>query len=468
MISHTRRPLSLTLRVLFFVATAFGVSLVVISQLLLSSIEHHFIEQDADEINVMVNSIKKALHQSPTDTVKNQEALSQAISGHHGVYYQVERNGVLHYSSSDINFRPPTTDFPVVKNITANTLQTWRNKDRGYRGIVTLVTIDKNQYRIISAIDRDFHQGFLKIFTQSVALILFGAGILTLFAAWLGVHKGLKPLRGLSDQVDFIQTDKLDSRLDMHSVPVELKPLVQSFNHMLTRIEEGFIRLSHFSADIAHELRTPLTNIVTQTQVGLSKERRTEDYQELLYSNLEDMERLSKMVSDMLWLAKSENGLITPTFGPINLHKEVQSLFDFFEALAEDTHITLAIFGNASNISGDRELIRRALTNLLSNAIRHTPAGKTIQVTLVDTDNEMVSISVTNEGSTILTEHLERIFDRFYRVDHSRKRHSDGTGLGLAIVKTIVEAHNGVIHALSNNHSTTITIHLPVADPSLT
>ena len=268
--------------------------------------------------------------------------------------------------------------------------------------------------------------------------------------------------------MDFIQTDKLDSRLDMHSVPVELKPLVQSFNHMLTRIEEGFIRLSHFSADIAHELRTPLTNIVTQTQVGLSKERRTEDYQELLYSNLEDMERLSKMVSDMLWLAKSENGLITPTFGPINLHKEVQSLFDFFEALAEDTHITLAIFGNASNISGDRELIRRALTNLLSNAIRHTPAGKTIQVTLVDTDNEMVSISVTNEGSTILTEHLERIFDRFYRVDHSRKRHSDGTGLGLAIVKTIVEAHNGVIHALSNNHSTTITIHLPVADPSLT
>jgi two-component system heavy metal sensor histidine kinase CusS len=235
---------------------------------------------------------------------------------------------------------------------------------------------------------------------------------------------------------------------------------------MLTRIEEGFIRLSHFSADIAHELRTPLTNIVTQTQVGLSKERRTEDYQELLYSNLEDMERLSKMASDMLWLAKSENGLITPSFETINIQEEVQSLFDFFEALAEDTHITLAISGNTSNISGDRELIRRALTNLLSNAIRHTPEGKTIKVVLVDTANDMVGISITNEGSTILSEHLERIFDRFYRVDPSRQRHGDGTGLGLAIVRTIVEAHKGVIHAQSNSHSTTFTIHLPVDGPS--
>ena len=467
MTSHARRPLPLTLRVLFFVAAAFGISLAVISQLLLSAIEHHFIEQDADEINVMVNSIKKALHQSPNDTLKSQEALSHAISGHHGVYYQVERNGVLFYSSSDMLFRPPALNFPTVKNISASTLQTWRNNNRGYRGIVTLLTIDKNQYRITSAIDRDFHQGFLQKFTQSVTLILFGAGVLTLFAAWLGVHQGLKPLRGLRAQMDFIQTDKLDSRLDMHSVPLELKPLVESFNHMLTRIEEGFMRLSHFSADIAHELRTPLTNIVTQTQVGLSKERQTEDYQELLYSNLEDMERLSKMVSDMLWLAKSENGLINPTFEAIDLHKETQSIFDFFEALAEDRCVTLTIVGNAAKVFGDRELIRRAMTNLLSNAIRHTPPDKTIRVTLNDTESESVSISVTNEGSTILTEHLERIFDRFYRVDPSRQRHSDGTGLGLAIVKTVVEAHNGLIQASSDKHSTTLTIHLPVAGHSL-
>jgi two-component system heavy metal sensor histidine kinase CusS len=178
------------------------------------------------------------------------------------------------------------------------------------------------------------------------------------------------------------------------------------------------------------------------------------------------MERLSKMVSDMLWLAKSENGLITPSFETINIQEEVQSLFDFFEALAEDTHITLAISGNTSNISGDRELIRRALTNLLSNAIRHTPEGKTIKVVLVDTANDMVGISITNEGSTILSEHLERIFDRFYRVDPSRQRHGDGTGLGLAIVRTIVEAHKGVIHAQSNSYSTTFTIHLPVDGPS--
>ncbi|PCK07279.1 MAG: two-component sensor histidine kinase [Alteromonadaceae bacterium] len=461
MTNHTRRPLSLTLRVLFFVAIAFGVSLAVISQLLLSSIERHFSEQDADEIRVMVSSIKKVLHQSPTDKLESQEALSRAISGHHGVYYQVERNGVLFYSSSDIDFRPATSNFLLVKNISAKTLQTWRSNNSGYRGVVIQTTIDKNIYRITSAIDMDFHQSFLNKFTQSVALILFGSGVLTLFAAWLGVHQGLNPLRGLSAQIDFIQTDKLNASLDTHSVPLELKPLVQSFNHMLIRLEEGFIRLSHFSADIAHELRTPLTNIVTQTQVVLSKERKTEDYRELLYSNLEDMERLSKMVSDMLWLAKSENGLITPTFGPINLHQEVQSLFDFFEALAEDSNITLAITGKASKVSGDRELIRRTLTNLLSNAIRHTPAEKAVQVTLVDTENEMVSIAISNEGSTIPTKHLERIFDRFYRVDPSRQRHSDGTGLGLAIVKTVVEAHKGVIYASSSNHATIFTIHLP-------
>ena len=167
------------------------------------------------------------------------------------------------------------------------------------------------------------------------------------------------------------------TRIPSDAVPVELVSLVETLNAMLTRLETSFAQLSDFSSDIAHELRTPVSNLLTQTQVTLSKARSPDEYRDILASNAEEFERLSRMISDMLFLAKSDNQLIVPHPEAVNLVDEVKGVFEFYEALAEEKSIALHCIG-AGIVSGDRLMLRRAISNLLSNALRYTPEGKSI------------------------------------------------------------------------------------------
>lgn len=199
---------------------------------------------------------------------------------------------------------------------------------------------------------------------------------------------------------------------------------------------------------------------MTQTQVALSNARSIEEYRETLYSNLEEYERIAQMIGDMLFLAKAENGLYKPSLANVNLVLEIQALFDYFEAWAEERGVLLALEGAAA-VPGDRLMLRRALSNLLSNAIRHTPSGQTVVVRLAETGDDAVEIVVENPGTDIPPEHLPRLFDRFYRWDSSRQRKDDGVGLGLAIVKSIVDAHGGSISVVSAEGRTRFKITLP-------
>jgi two-component system heavy metal sensor histidine kinase CusS len=306
-----------------------------------------------------------------------------------------------------------------------------------------------------------FHLSFLASFRHSLWLIMTLAGGITIFAAWLGVRQGHAPVQDLSQSLRNVQADHLSERLDPASVPRELQNLVESFNLMLGRLEDSFTRLTHFSADIAHELRTPLTNIITQTQVGLSKARCEDEYRELLYSNLEEQERLAKMVNDMLWLAKTDHGLQKPEIEWLDLAGEAREILEFFEALAEEKHIQLLLEGDAPSVRGDRAMLRRAVSNLLSNAIRYTAPGQQITVQLATAANEEVTLSVQNPGPKIPAEQRTKLFDRFYRADPSRARQSEGAGLGLAIVKSIIEAHGGRVLVSSDHEGTQFTLILP-------
>ena len=454
-----RRPMSLTIRVVLFVAITISVCLILVRHLLISSIEHHFVQQDGEELAVIVHSIEEALVQHNGQVADEQQNLSLAVAGHHGVYYQVAiGDSRPFFSNSALDFVDVAKSAPVSTQFTQSDIQHWQLGDNMFRGVVTLIKTSNAEYRVISAIDMSFHSHFLTELRHSLWYILLGSCLLTLLAAWLAVYQGLSPLRGLSDKMRHIQTNKLDVRLDKHAVPSELEDMVYSFNHMLDRLEEGFLRLSYFSADIAHELRTPLTNIITQTQVSLSKARSNDEYRDLLFSNLEEQERLNKMISDMLLLAKSQNGLIKPQKQSLSLKEEINALFEFFEALAEESQIGLELTGNVTYVSADQTLLRHALTNLLSNAIRHTVAGQTVTVRLSEQNGDMISISVQNPGETIPQEHLTHLFDRFYRVDPSRQRHSDGAGLGLAIAKAIIEAQGGAINVESANGQTEFSI----------
>ena len=237
------------------------------------------------------------------------------------------------------------------------------------------------------------------------------------------------------------------------AAPVEIRELARTLNAMLERLQHDFARLSAFSSDLAHEMRTPITNLMTQTQVVLSQPRPAAKYEEVLASNAEELQRLSRTVSDMLYLARVEQDITLAHPEPLTLMTEVRALFDFYEALAEERGVQLLASGEAG-IVGDRLMVRRALGNLLANALRYTPAGGSIRVVLTP-GPQQVLLSVENDGQDIPATLLPSLFDRFFRGDKSRVRSDlDGVGLGLAITRAIAHAHGGTIDVRSGGGTT--------------
>jgi two-component system heavy metal sensor histidine kinase CusS len=301
----------------------------------------------------------------------------------------------------------------------------------------------------------------MRSFLQTLWLFVAGAAALTGLLGWAAARRGLAPLRAMREQAQVVTAQQLSHRLPVESAPLELAELAQSLNDMLARLEEAFHRLSDFSSDIAHELRTPVSNLMTQTQVVLSRARSADEYHSILESNAEEFERMARMISDMLLLAKADNGLVVPNRETFSLAAEVRALFDYYDAVAEEKGLQLTLEGDGE-VSADRLMLRRALGNLLSNAVRHSAPGTSVRVH-ISTSPDSISIGMENTGDTIPKEYLERVFDRFFRVDPSRQRSSEGTGLGLAITRSIVMAHGGTISVASIDGLTTFRITLPRA-----
>jgi two-component system heavy metal sensor histidine kinase CusS len=467
--SHGKRPASLATRVTIFVGIAIVVSLLSLTWVMQQSIAHHFTERDADELRVVARAVTEALVESSKinrhgefDTI-----IKGAVSGHHGVYFQIHNEeGEALYSTPGPELSVLMKRAKDVKQIKASNLYQWAEEGLTFRGATLLITTttapgQTNEFQIGVATEIDSHLHFIDSFNHRLWIIMLGVGVLTIFAAWFAVHQGHAPLRRVSSSIQTITADRLDIRLPASEVPADLIELVNAFNDMIDRIDIMVQKLASFSSDIAHELRTPLTNMITQTQVVLGNIRQPEEYREILYSNLEEQERLAKTISDMLWLAKTENHLIQPSFVALDMPQEIEKLFDYLEAWSEESRVSLHLIGTCSPIKGDQSMLRRALSNLLMNAIRHSHPDGEVIVRLNETDG-WLSIQVENEGDNILAAHLPHLFDRFYRVDPARQRVTEGAGLGLAIVKTIVDVHNGKVSAQSNGGLTSFEIKLPV------
>ncbi|WP_166225191.1 heavy metal sensor histidine kinase [Pseudomonas atagonensis] len=340
-----------------------------------------------------------------------------------------------------------------------------------------LATINDNgtDYRLLNAplqpekpdsaqltllLDITHHQHFLQ---RMQHLIWLTVGLSALATALLGAwaaRSGLRPLRRMSAVARGISAQSLNARLPEAQMPAELTELAHSFNAMLGRLDDSFQRLSAFSADIAHELRTPLSNLLTHTQVTLTRPRPLEDYREALHSNLEELQWMAQLVNDMLYLAKADHGLLVPKRAPLDLAEEADALLEFFAPLAEDAQVSLSRDG-AGQFSGDRAMLRRALSNLLDNALRFTPAAGEVRVRVAD-QAKSLRVIVENSGEGISAELLPRLFDRFYRADPARQEgSSEHAGLGLAITQSIVRAHGGQIHCESAAGWTRFVIELP-------
>jgi len=431
-------------------------------QLIMKSIELHFAEQDAAELRVIANAVARRVRDARHSESSIQEAVRDAISGHHDVYFRLyDSRTRLIYASLDGPWSDPPQYVELGRKLDLSRLHVWTRDSRTYRSAGYFFNAGDHSFKVVSAVDIGFHLKFLAGLQWKIAIALGLGGMLTILAAWYGVHQAHAPLRRLEEQVIAIGADRLHTRLPTEQVPRELQRLVHSFNEMIGRLDQEFKRVNNFADDIAHELRTPLTNLVTQTQVALAQTRSVEEYRDTLYSGLEEYERLTRMVNDLLWLAKSEHGLVRLTPTEVDLAAEVRHQIEFFGMLAEERGISLRFVGSRELIGGDREMLRRALSNLLSNALAHTPRGGVIRVRL-EASGATVTLTVENDGDVIATEHLPRLFDRFYQVDSARRK-GDGIGLGLAIVKSIAECHGGTLRVSSEDRLTCFSLSLPRA-----
>ncbi len=460
-----RRPPSLTLRLTVLFGIAAATIFLVFGWVISRSIENHFEEGDIAELRIIASTIEEGLSgvRTGADLVSLERRFEDILTSHHRAsLYILGDDKRLIYTS-------PETDLSTFAQSLngyagGDSVRRWRDAQHNYRVLIRHVgehgITASTPYTMIIAVQIDFHLRFLERFRRTLWLMIASSVAIMTVMGWIAVRQGHAPLRDIVAKIRRISADELSTRLAPETVPGELTDLAVSFNEMLQRVDEAFHRLSDFNVDIAHELRTPITNLMTQTQVALSRVRTIDEYREILYSNMEEYERMAQMVGDMLFLAQSDNHPRKIDAIDLEMAREVRKLFDYYEGWAEERGVTLALEGTAM-ATADRLMLQRALGNLLSNAIRHTASGETVRVELLTLNEGEVSIVVENPGTGIPPEHLPKLFDRFYRVDPSRHRNGSGAGLGLAIVKSIVEAHGGTIDVISTAGRTRFHILLP-------
>lgn len=424
--------------------------------------QHHFLQLDRQTLAEKLSATRNILGQ--LDDLQQFDRLRPQLRTLLGAHRDITAL-ILDAAGQPLFAEPGPLPVPAaLANSTSTEVWQWQHHDHYFRGLSAAVTVpaDNAPLRVILLLDSTPHMHFFSAVQRWFWMALVLSALFSAGLGWLVARRGLLPLRQVTAVAASISAASLQERIPLAAVPLELQQLAASFNAMLARLDDAFMRLSNFSADIAHELRTPLSNLMTQTEVVLAQPRDSEAYQETLYANLDDCKRMARMIDDMLFLAKADNGLIVPEQQPVALDVEVEKLFEYYRLLADERGIRLQLRGHAV-VRGDVLMLHRALSNLLSNALRYTPAGASIQVELEQNANGS-ELRLSNPGPTIAGEHLERLFDRFYRADPARREGSPhNAGLGLAITRSIIHAHQGQIHCTSVAGKTTFCVQFPAA-----
>ncbi|AXN31595.1 heavy metal sensor histidine kinase [Vibrio coralliilyticus] len=444
-------PASLSMQnklVLMFVGTTLVVYLA-LAFILYYTIERHFFNQDYSDIVTKYNAIEKTMLVSPES--------AYLIIDNSSAYMWAYKDKTLTYKNSTLSIPDGlslTLSSPQI--LDRNNAIEWRENSLDIRAFafknkdaIVVIGMSINHHRLFLS-----KLGWILFWSLGFAFIAS-----TLFSRVI-VNRGLKPIVALNKHIQHITPEQLDIRIDPESLPVELHELAAKHNAMLDRLQMGFHRLSEFSSDIAHELKTPLTNITTQNQVILGACRTSEEYQEAIASTLEELNRITKTINDLLYIAKAENKLIHRHNEAFAVEEQIERLIEYFDIWAEDSDLTITTSGQAM-LFMDRNMFDRAVGNVLSNAIRHAYDETVISIKVAQGEGQ-VSITVTNAGETIPRSYLPYLFERFYRVDKSRQNTgSVGAGLGLSITQSIVRAYDGQISVASENNQTQFCIMLP-------
>ena len=283
------------------------------------------------------------------------------------------------------------------------------------------------------------------LFTAVPSVLILAA----LFARFMA-RRALKPISRIIDTAREIgQGQELSKRIPVLKIKDELGQLALTFNEMMNRLENSFAQMRQFSSDASHELRTPLTVLKGQNELILSKQRKPEEYQEVISSNLEEINYMSKVLEDLFVLSKSDENQVNLDYKPVDLRALVEEVCKHAEILAEEKNIKIIIaFLEPIEIKGDEVRLRQMVWNVLQNGIKYTQQGGELKISLQNED-DFALLAIQDTGIGIPEDDLPLIFNRFYRVDKARTRDEGGSGLGLSICRQIAEAHKGKIEVES-------------------
>ncbi len=440
----------MALKMMAVIGVVTAAAMVIFSAIVLSAMEHHF--EELDELTLReiraaflfeggasAKALSHVMREHPEAAVALVQAGQVTVRGA-GVPKMLERNAPV----KDGLFRL-TEDG-----------RTWRG----------LRTTEENGAVLYCLTPMDVHLAFHRTLKLQLLAALVILILAVLAAVWFTVKRGLKPVETLSRRMNEMTTDCIGPAADESAVPSELAGFVAAFNRLLSRIADVLVREKQFSADIAHELKTPVTNLTVQTEVALARPRSNEELENILYSSLEEYRRLSKMIEDMLFLARIDNAAQKTEKEHFDLTADIADLADFFSDWADERGVAIRVTGDALWVTADRLMVRRAVTNLITNAAKHTASGGEVTITVSpQPGGDFARIAVANPGSPIAPEHLPHLFDRFYRADPSRNRQDGGTGIGLAMVASIARLHGGDVAVQSDATETIFAMTLSVKAP---
>lgn len=456
-------------RTVFLLTIFVVISQVVIYIWVQRSVNEHFEQMDSEIITHVAFNLRKRMvnfndHIEPF-TVSKSQALIDAKHPHSSwLDYDLktlisDKNGNL-LSSDPSNF---INDLPADFSL-LQLLQDYRDQqfmikinNRHYRAII----VTHQEVLAFIALPIDVHHQYLIQFNRQLSLILIAITLLLVSVAALSVHWGFAPLATIVQKMKGINLQRLDERIVVGDMPLELRPLTESYNSMMVKLESNFESLSRFSDNIAHELRTPIATLSTQTQVMLTKPRESDEYIEQLHHQHDTLKQLSAMINDMLLLAKTQKELSDSQISHVDIESLITKLIDYYEMIAEDREIIFEKSGDFKTVLGDKGLLQRLFANLMSNAIYYAASNSTIMIsaTVLTSSTSLnapkddiqspeqlwLRITMTNRLDKPLNQiEADKLFERFYRHDKTNTMHS-GTGLGLSIVQAIANAHNGKV-----------------------
>jgi two-component system heavy metal sensor histidine kinase CusS len=418
-----------------------------------------------DEVAIKARHLQGLVagEESPAAMIAHEYRFRGQTAGNNGFVLQIRSATgalLLDFNPSSLN-----TDFlPTIAAYTAATQENvlrWRSKsDDDFYGITVSAHYRNGDVaNILVACSVADIQPLLSSYRATIVRTVAIAVLIAAALSYVLVFRAIRPLHSISRHANRITVEGLGVRLTDTNVSPELRDLSRSLNDMFGRLERGFKLLSAYTENLAHDLRTPVSNLRGQTEVMLSRPRKIGEYQTLLESNLEEYERLSRMIEHILFLARAENTQISLQRVELDLREQLAHVAEYFEGLAEDGGTSIALQASGT-IEADPVLFRRVISNLLSNATRHATPGGIIEIATA-TARGGTSISISNPGPDIPKEHLDKIFERFYRVDEARANSSDSTGLGLAIVRSIMDLHQGTVSVDSGGGVTRFTVRFP-------